>query len=934
MRARIAAVVLLLPLLCPSWAAEPGVVAEPGAGTAEPGAGTAPGVVAELGVEPVPADRVFRWFPDWRPAAAPRWALALGGGGSWGLAHVGVLQGLEEDGLRPDLVAGTSIGSLIGAFAASGVSPYDLETALRDTDWDAVLTRNGRPPGLSVPDDPLENSAALISTGRRRGGAALPFRGLIHDGALNTELVRHLAWAGAAAHNDFDRLAVPFRAVATDLSSGTTFAPSTGSLVVMVRASIGLPVFRPVRYADRVLVDGGVLENVPVRTARAMGAEAVLAVQLTKDGRPLPAMGDVSSFAALAGRTLDVSYADQRRTIAESADGLLNLPVGDIPFMEFNAPFARAVEAGRTAWLAERERLIGALEARARDPRRFALRSLVAGGAVDPAMVAESAVRLGLDADPREVSALRLELELARILRRGGYADGRVTVYDDGRAVFSTGPGAVVHALTVEFPPSLAAEADALRLERMPAPVLRSTVMGAVSSALTRARRRGLFLCTIRDVQWNAETGALHVVLEEGTFARVEARSTATLLPVTNAEAPTVERGHEREREREQRADIGVLAHEYVSLYHRGKLSDVSGLDISRRPDGRYDATLFVDEPPMWELAVQPGLGDILGPTVWTRWSFPSLSGWKHWDLDLRLAAWRLGAVFGFEVGPPGKTVFFRILTSRVRVPTYTDEGDLGSSRAMWLQAGSVGVRTAQGRFGRAEALLVIRNVENGAFAEPPGQGTGRPLDDDMTKPSGDLAFEATWSGDRRDDPRRPFRGLAWSLTAIAPLYGSKRAAVGTLDLAWHLPLTEWRRLSASALVHAAEAQKNRPLPLDRWSDAGAWWEAPSMLPLRGMSPSVRRGTLVLRGELGVFGGATIVLGASGAAWQLGDTRIDQAIDRNGHGFSVFADVYYGRFGPVTVGWSQGTLGANAVYLLAHPFRVPWPGPRLHLPGR
>ncbi len=926
MRARIAALVLWLPLVFvgPARAAEPSVAAEPG-------------VVAELGVEPVPADRVFRWFPDFRPAAAPRWALALGGGGSWGLAHVGVLQGLEEDGLRPDLVAGTSIGSLIGAFAATGASPYDLEAALRDTDWDAVLTRNGRPPGLSVPDDPLDNSVALLSTGRRRGGAALPFRGLIPDGALNTELVRHLAWAGAAAHNEFDRLAIPFRAVASDLASGTTFAPPTGSLVVMVRASIGLPVFRPVRYADRVLVDGGVLENVPVRTARAMGAEAVLAVQLTKDGRPLPAMGDISSFAALAGRTIDVSYADQRRAIAESADGLLNLPVGDIPFMEFNAPFARAVEAGRAAWLAERERLIGVLEAHARDRRRFAVRALAAGGAVDPAMVAESAVRLGLDAGPREISALRLELELARVLRRGGYADGRVTVYDDGRAVLTTGPGTVVRALTVEFPPSLATEADALRLERLPAPVLRSTVMNAVSGALTRARRRGLFLCSIKDVQWNAETGALHVVLEEGTFARVEARSSATLLPVTSGEALTIGQGggeREADHARDQRADVAVLMREYVSLYHRGQLSDVSGLDVARRPDGRYDATLYVDEPPMWELAVQPGLGDILGPTVWTRWSFPSLSGWKHWDLDLRLAAWRLGAVFGFEVGPPGKTVFFRILTSRVRVPTYTDEGDLGSSRAMWLQAGSVGVRTAQGRFGRAEALLVIRNVENGAFAEPPGQGTGRPLGEDPKLFSSDLSLEATWSGDRRDDPRRPFRGLAWSVTGIAPLYASKRAALGTLDLAWHVPLTEWRRLSAAALVHVAEAQKDRPLPLDRWSDAGAWWQAPSMLPMRGMSPSVRRGTLVLRGELGVFGGATIVLGASGAAWQLGETRVDPAVDRTGHGVSVFADVYYGRFGPVTVGWSKGSLGANAVYLLAHPFTVPWPGPRLHLPGR
>lgn len=874
----------------------------------------------ELRPEAVAPDGVFRWVGDWRPSSSPRWALALGGGGSWGIAHIGLLEALEDDGLRPDAIAGTSIGALVGAIAASGVSPYAIERSFLDHDWNRVLTRHARPSGSSLPDDPLDARAALLRLGRQRDGAPLLYRGIVPDSPLNLELVRHLSWADVASGGDFDRLPIPFRAVTTDLLSGESFAPAAGVLPVIVRASIGLPLFRPVPYEGRLLVDGGALENVPVRAARATGAERVVAVQLTVDGRDLPEAPAVTSVAAQIARTYDVSGADQRRSVLAGADAKINVAVGDLPFIDFHTHVAASVELGRAAWQAHRESVLAVLE---RDGPWFSVLALEAGPEVEPIMAAEMAVRLGLDGRPRRVSALRLELELIRILRRGGYDDGSLRVFPDGRVVVLLGRGAVVRRLRLEVPIALAPEFEGITLERLAAPVLPRTVIAAVQDALIRARERGVFLCSIRDARFEPESGEISIGVDEGRLVRLDAVEAASGETVASHAPKAVG----------EPATLRALQDLFVSLEHRRAAASVRGISIVRE-DGGYGVTLQVDEPPKWEATLQPGLSDALGPTVWARFSLPSLAGWDHWDMDARVAAWRLGQQVAIEVAPPSRWLFARGVIARTRVPEYGEAGELRGSRRFDSQSGGIGVRTAQGRWGGAEAMLAVRTVEDAAFAQPPGVGTGRDPSDDPEEPSYDYAVDLAWMGDRRDDPLRPSAGIAWTFAGTLPFAGDRRAAVAAADVALHVPFGRARRVSGALLLRAAGAQSDRPLPLDRWSDVGSWSDAPGMLPARGLSPDVLRGTVAVRWLVAEFAGTSIVAGGSLAAWEMGEVRADTTVDRRGHGAALFAEVSYGRFGPFVVGVARGTEDSNTLYLLARPFTVPWPGPRIRLPGR
>ncbi len=176
--------------------------------------------------------------------------LALGSGSARGLAHIGVIRALEESGIKIDCVAGTSIGALIGSVYASG-KLEDLEKVYLDFDWKKI--------------------AYFFDI-------VFPKSGLI-DGNKVADFVREYVHAETIEH-----LPLPFQAVATDIGTGEEIAMDRGDVIEAVRASISVPgIFTPVRRNGRVLVDGGLINPVPVSTARSMGAKLVIAVDLNHE---------------------------------------------------------------------------------------------------------------------------------------------------------------------------------------------------------------------------------------------------------------------------------------------------------------------------------------------------------------------------------------------------------------------------------------------------------------------------------------------------------------------------------------------------------------------------------------------------------------------------------------------------------------------------
>jgi NTE family protein len=261
---------------------------------------------------PVPVPAVTSVPPPPVALRPPRIGLALGGGAARGFAHIGVIQVLEESGMKPDLIVGTSAGSLVAALYASGKSGAEL----------ALLA------------DSMDESAFT--------DWSFPGRGLIRGEALAKYVREH------TSGRSIEAMTVPLGIVATDLDSGAAILFQRGDPGVAVRASSAVPaVFQPVRIGTREYVDGGLVSPVPVRFARQMGAEVVIAVDISAvpDGNPTtdPMRMLLQTFAIM-GRSINTFEL-------RDADVVLRPRLPGVSGADFAAR-KRSIQAGREAALA------------------------------------------------------------------------------------------------------------------------------------------------------------------------------------------------------------------------------------------------------------------------------------------------------------------------------------------------------------------------------------------------------------------------------------------------------------------------------------------------------------------------------------------------------------------------------------------------------
>ncbi len=200
-----------------------------------------------------------------------RTALVLAGGGSKGMAHIGLLQALDSLGIRPDLIVGTSMGAILGAMYASGQTGREIEANIRAAQLGA-LVRDYEPMVAAS----LGSLKPLIVWEREISKWVLQ-TGTMRESEVSARLSRIALRANLMARGDFDSLPIPFRAVATDLDDRSVVALGKGDLARALRASMALPLLlRPVVIDGRTLVDGGLSSNVPVGVARALGAERII----------------------------------------------------------------------------------------------------------------------------------------------------------------------------------------------------------------------------------------------------------------------------------------------------------------------------------------------------------------------------------------------------------------------------------------------------------------------------------------------------------------------------------------------------------------------------------------------------------------------------------------------------------------------------------
>ncbi len=286
--------------------------------------------------------------PAAAPLIRPRICLVLSGGGARGMAHVGVLKVLEELKIPIDCIAGTSMGAVVGGLYASGMSAVDIERTVRSLDWQEAF--RDAPPRRDLAfrrkqDD--RNFLVRLPLGLKHGQILLP-KGFIQGQKLQ-ETLRQLTLP-FDNKTDFDKLPTPFRAVATDLETGGAVLLDKGDLAIAMRASISAPgVFAPVDYHGRLLVDGGLAENLPVNVARDMNADILIVSDVSF---PLQDRSQLDSAITISNQMLAILVrkdSDRQKKTLGAQDILIEPMMGRASSTDFTAGSNTIVQGEKAA---------------------------------------------------------------------------------------------------------------------------------------------------------------------------------------------------------------------------------------------------------------------------------------------------------------------------------------------------------------------------------------------------------------------------------------------------------------------------------------------------------------------------------------------------------------------------------------------------------
>jgi NTE family protein len=251
-----------------------------------------------------------------QPARRPKVGIALGGGGARGFAHIGALRALEAMHIPIDYIAGTSMGSVVGSLYALGYSPDQMEQVVAKIHWDTVFDDTPERKNLSFREKEDDFRHLLpIELGLNKKGLGLP-SGLIAGSKLG--FVLRSVLISSVATTDFDKLRIPFRAVAADVQTGDVVVMGKGDLARCVRASMAIPaVFTPVEIDGKLLIDGGEAQNLPVQAVRAMGADIVIAIDVGSSGE---ASEKPSNVADMLGKIIDIPLKQNTMASRKLAD--------------------------------------------------------------------------------------------------------------------------------------------------------------------------------------------------------------------------------------------------------------------------------------------------------------------------------------------------------------------------------------------------------------------------------------------------------------------------------------------------------------------------------------------------------------------------------------------------------------------------------------
>ena len=501
-------------------AALPALLAGQGTPAAAPDKPAAP---RRIEVTLQPPDMVFRFLPRVVIPGMPRVAVALSGGGARGLAHIGVLQRLEEVGYPLDSLTGTSAGALVGALYASGFSGREVEDLFSRLDLTrAFLEPLWRNPGETL-EEQEDRSAPFLSVERHEGRLSLA-QGLRSGVEVQHTLQGLLARGAYFSGGDFNRLQRPLRVLATNLETGQGRVFDRGDLVEAVRASMSIPGgFRPVVIEGQQYVDGALVENLPVTTAKeAFHPDLVIGIDTSA---PLERRPSTSIFS-VAARSLDLVVERRQWESRAAADFLIRPEIKDVPFLEYGVHGSKLVRQGREAFEARRDALDHLLRTHLDQERLDISRVAVdvpSGLKSRVAVILAEALQSGKDG----IRVQDAQILLQQILVHGQAQEAWITVDGDRVLTVHLRPFPAVSAVETAVPEAWRPYVLELAETAIPAgePFNPESFGRLMAQVVYQCLMEGQPLMDARGSRFDAATGQVHIVLREPLVTKVEVRT-------------------------------------------------------------------------------------------------------------------------------------------------------------------------------------------------------------------------------------------------------------------------------------------------------------------------------------------------------------------------------------------------------------------------
>ena len=472
-------------------------------------------------VQVIPADMVFRFVPRVEIPGMPRVAVVLSGGGARGLAHIGVIQRLEEIGYPLDSMTGTSAGALVAALHASGFSGREIEELFERRD----LTRTFLEPLHRTPGETLEEQeeqdSTFLSVERQNGQISLA-QGLRSGLEIQHALQGLLARGAYFSNGHFDRLQRPLRILATNLETGRGRVFASGDLVEAVRASMAIPGgFRPVVIDGQQYVDGALVENLPVFTAReAFPSDLILAVDISAPLEQRPA----TSLFSVAARSLDLVVERRQWESRAAADFLIRPDIKDVPFLEYGDHGPSLVRQGREAFDARKPELDALLRSHLGGEELVGARrvGLDAASAEDKTLGA--LIPAAWAQHPEALRIQDIEIFLQQTLVHGRAREAWATLAPDGLLELHLKPFAAIQGLSLTVAPEEEAVLNSqLRSAFKVGDRFNPETFGRfMSQQVFQSIMRGRPLVDARGSGFDEATGQLSVVLAEPQVSQVD----------------------------------------------------------------------------------------------------------------------------------------------------------------------------------------------------------------------------------------------------------------------------------------------------------------------------------------------------------------------------------------------------------------------------